>query len=195
MRSVTRPRIVAALAGLLVAIGAVSLSVFVPQQDGGDHGSLAPLPPGPPKMQAVEATIESVSLGELKARSRVVFVGTVVAEGGSEGIGVAGPPESGGELTVHRVRFSVERTLRGEDVRELDVIVPDISELDGFEIGERYLVFSENRAFGDGRVSGQSPTGYYQGSFRAIGDNARNDRTAESLSINELASELRRNPQ
>lgn len=194
MQSVRHPRVIAALAGLLVAIGAVSVAVFVTYGDGGDS-SLARLPPGPPKMQAVEATIEHVSLVELKARSLVVFVGTVVAEGGSEGIGVAGPPESGGELTVHRVRFSVERVLRGEEVQELDVIVPDIAELDVFQAGERYLVFLESRTFGDGRVSGLSPTGYYQGSFRAIGDTARNDRTALSLSIDALASELRRKPQ
>jgi len=175
--------------GLLAVIAVVASALLASVNQ---ERSLGPLPPGPPKNQAVEATIQGVSLDDMKRRSHAVFVGTALAVGGSEGIGVAGPPESGGELTVHRVRFSVERALRGNRVQELDLIVPDISELDTFEIGTRYLIFAENRSFGDGQIAGLSPTGYYQGTFRAIGDAARSDRTGVSLSIEQLASELGR---
>jgi hypothetical protein len=124
----------------------------------------------------------------------VVFVGTVVAEGGSEpaddGVGVEA--EHGLRMTVHRERFSVERTLRGDAAAVLDLTIPDCHGMDVFEVGDRYLVFASPRRFGDLRVAGLAPHGYAQGVFR-MGDDgtARNAVTGWAYSIDDLEADLR----
>jgi len=141
-----------------------------------------PPTPGPDSMQQVVA----FTLDELVAEADVVFVGVAEAVGGSE-------PVVPGGLTAHRVRFLVERPLRGLGEGLVDVTEPDsISLATGYDYapGERYLVFAEPQALDLGADPVLVPLGYMQGVFRVTGeDTAGNDWLGE-VNLNELESRL-----
>jgi hypothetical protein len=155
-------------------------------------GDLPALAPGKSTPQGAGSTsiIAQVTREDLIANSARVFVGTVVAEGGPEFV----DPENQEfeRMTVHRVRFSVERTLRGEETDALDLTIPDGDPtIDVFEVGDRVLVFARPTEFGELRVPGLVPEGYFQGVFPV-----RDDGTARSgdvtFSLDELEEELQR---
>jgi hypothetical protein len=188
-----------AIAAALAAVVTVPALVLM-QSSGSDEprdwsaavGDLPALAPGKPKARGTGSTssMEYVSRDDLIARATRVFVGTVVAEGGPE---FADPQNvEHPRMTVHRVRFSVERTLRGEETDALDLTIPDFDPtLDVFEVGDRLLVFARMTEFGALSVPGLVPEGYFQGVFPA-----RDDGTAGSgdvtFSLDELEEELRR---
>jgi hypothetical protein len=196
----TRARLVAIAAVLAVAVAVPA--VVLAQTLGSDEprdwsaaiGDLPALPPGEPKSQAAgsSALTAHVSREDLLAPATRVFVGTVVAKGGSEFLY---PPHDNLDFrpSVHRVRFSVERTLRGEHAPVLDLLILDGSmEFGDFKIGERVLVFTEIREFGE-RVPALTPHGYWQGVFRVRDDGtARNEATDTTFSLDELEAELQR---
>ena len=154
------------------------------------EAGLDALPPGPPVSSGGHAVIEAMDLDKFKDRATVMFVGRVVEEGGSEPIGVKGPPESGGQETVHRVRFAVDRVVRGEDVKVLDILVPDIPGLDTFELDTDFLVFANQIVFGDGRVSGLAAIGYSQGAFRLTGADTATNEAVGDLTITQVAADF-----
>ena len=197
----SRPRILAIAAVLTAAV--VVPALVLAQTLGSDEprdwsaaiGDLPALAPGEPKSQGASSSslIEGVSRGQLVSDAERVFVGTVVAKGGSEFVDPPRDPDFP-RLTAHRVRFSVERTLRGEDAPVLDLLILDgVMEFGDFEVGDRVLVFAETRELGELRASGLTPMGYWQGVFRARGDGtARNEPTDVTFSLDELEAELQR---
>ncbi|MDQ3824070.1 MAG: hypothetical protein M3321_12605 [Actinomycetota bacterium] len=78
-------------------------------------------------------------------------------------------------MTVHRIRFDVERVFRGARVDTIDVTTLDAEELDAFELGRRYVVFAEPRTFGVETTPRLAPVGYWQGAFAVAGDGNRAD--------------------
>lgn len=193
---------VAAVMAAAVAVPAVVLGVqalgseSTPPDWSAAVGDLPALAPGPPRTQGGSASIAHVSPEELVSRAANVFVGTVVAEGGSEFADPVfeDPDYVRMRMTVHRVRFSVERTLRGEAVPALDLTIPDLGpDIDVFEVGDRLLVFASPVEFGELRVPGLTPMGYFQGVFRMGADGtARNEGSGVTFTIDELESELER---
>lgn len=141
-----------------------------------------PPTPGPDSMQQVVA----FTLDELVAEADVVFVGVVEAVGGSE-------PVAPGGLTAHRVRFLVERPLRGLGEGLVDVTEPDsVSLASGYDYapGERYLVFAEPQAIDLGAEPVLVPLGYMQGVFRVTGEDTAENEWLGELRLSELESRL-----
>jgi len=194
----SRRRIGAVVLAAAVAVPALVLGVQAVGSDAPTDwtaavGDLPALAPGSPRPQGASSTslIAQVSPEDLVSNATHVFVGTVVAEGGSE---YADPVFEDREfrMTIHRVRFSVEQTLRGEEVSALDLTIPDFSlEADVFDVGDRLLVFANPTEFGSLHVPGLVPMGYFQGVFRMRPDGtARNEGGDVTFVIDELESEL-----
>jgi hypothetical protein len=193
----SRPRILAIAAALTAAVVVPALVLTLGSDDAPRDwsaavGDLPALAPGEPSSQGAgtgsTSIIMRVTREDLIANSTRVFVGTVVAEGGSELVDPEG--QDFPRMTVHRVRFSVERTLRGEETDALDVTIPDGDPtIDVFEVGDRLLVFARPTEFGELRVPGLVPEGYFQGVFpvRADGTAGTGD---ETFSLDELEAEL-----
>ncbi len=195
----SRRRIGSILLAAAVAVPAVVLGVQAVGSDAPTDwsaavGDLPALAPGEPRPQAASTTslIVQVSREDLVSEATRVFVGTVVAEGGSEFVDPEYEDPNLIRMTVHRVRFDVERTLRGEDASALDLTIADSSlEADVFEVGDRLLVFANPNRFGELAVPGLAPMGDFQGAFR-VGDDgtARNEGSGVTFDVDELESEL-----
>jgi hypothetical protein len=138
------------------------------------HVRLPALPVGPRTTRFADASLEYVSPAQLVGRATVVFLGTVVAKGGSEAVA----PEreaTGPAVSVHRIRFRADAVFRGPRVDAFDVSVLDAVDLDPFEAGRQYVVFAEPRTFGTEQTSRLAPVGYFQGSFLRGADPTRPD--------------------
>ena len=138
------------------------------------HVALPPLPPGPQKLDVhpgASADLERVSLDDMIKRAPVAFVGTVSAIGGREVLGASPLP-----MEAYRIRFEVERVLRGEPVDTIDITDLALAEETFFpaEVGEKFLVFAEWRELSESRVRRLVGFGYSFGVFRVAGDKASN---------------------
>lgn len=199
-RSRARLVAIAAVLAVAVAVPAVVLEQTLGSDEPRDWsaavGDLPALAPGEPKSQAAASSsslIFHIAKWRLVSDAERIFVGTVVAKGGSEFVEPAHGEPDLPHLTAHRVRFSVERMLRGEDAPVLDLLLLDGMEFGDFEVGERVLVFAETRELGEWRFSGLAPVGNWQGVFRVRDDGtARNEATDTSFSLDELEAELQR---
>jgi hypothetical protein len=200
----SRPRAVAIAVAAAVAVvvpaavlGVQGLGSDAPRDWSAAVGDLPALAPGEPKPSSPAAgtsLMVQVTRAQLVSDAERVFVGTVVAEGGSEFVD---PPFENPDFirgTAHRVRFAVDDTFRGEETDVLDLLIPDgAMEFGDFEVGQHVLVFAETRELGELRVPGLMPLGYWQGVFR-VGDDgtARNEATDLAFSLDELEAELQR---
>lgn len=157
---------------------------------------LAALPPGVPRVLGL-FDMSYPQLDELVATSPAVFVGTVEDVGGPETVGVPVPGEPRiPPQSIHRVRFSVERSLRGQHVPTLDLSTLDGGpEVDPFVVGQRVLVFARFVTFGDRRITRLAPNGYTHGVFRVGGDGMwRNRAGLTTFGLAELERRLARTP-
>jgi hypothetical protein len=158
---------------------------------GGDagllHVELPPLPPGPPRLEATggSAAIERVTLDKMIARASVVFVGTVTDIGGIETLSV---DEEGFALTGHRVRYRIDRLLRGERVDQVDLTNLTLGEaLFPAVVGKRYLVFAELRPLGSPANRRLVPSGYSQGVYGVISEDRASNQANGTVSIDSIA--------
>jgi hypothetical protein len=121
-----------------------------------------------------------------------IFIGTATAVGGSEEISrgsSAIPP-----LSVHRIRFDVERAFRGATSSPIDVTVLDSEGAHyPFTVGQKYLIFAEHTKMA-GRVPALIPSGYWQGVYPVETDTlARNDINGP-VNLIELVEKAKRQP-
>lgn len=185
MKFFSRPGAAAivALALVTTAIAAISVVRSNGSNDSvratADKTALPPLPPGPPRKTTAEATLERVTMSDMIARAPMVFLGRVVAIGGSEVVSAASAAE-GPALTVHRTRFEVLRAMRGDVPSVVDISEFDALGATPFEIGSSYVVFAESRTLGSSKTSAIVPFGYAQGVYRqTAADLVRNDINGE----------------
>jgi hypothetical protein len=180
-----RLRLVAPIGVALLLVG-VGAFVGVRQWEGSDsrpaardsalrHVELPPLPPGPTRLEGAgsSAAIMRVSLQDMIADADVVLVGTVTAIGGREEIS---RDEEGFVLTANRVRYRIQRVLRGDPVDQIDLTNLTLGEA-AFPaaVGTEYLVFAEWRRLGGTPQPRLVPSGYYQGVYEVTArDEARN---------------------
>jgi hypothetical protein len=177
------PRPLALLAVVALAI-AVSLAVFAYDRSDGvrSEGGLARVTAGP--MRSIPFRI---SLDEMIAKSDLIFVGTVTTIEGPEELSPANPPDYPDPILAYRVTFEVERLLRGDVEREIEVTNtmgrgPAFSA----EVGEEYLVFAAHDEVGYEHVPRLVAVGIDQGVFRVTGPNtAENSRTV-TLQLDEV---------
>jgi hypothetical protein len=194
MKGYLRP----AIAGIaiLAFAGAIS-AVSVLRSDGSGatarsdtQQALPPLPPGPPRKTTAEATSERVTMDDMISRAPMVFLGRVSAIGGSEVVSPTSA-EEGPALTVHRTRFEVLRSLRGDLPAVIDISEFDVLGAAAFEIGGTYVVFAESRSLGSSKTAAVVPFGYAQGVYRqTAADLVRNDING-SIGITRLVERLK----
>ena len=126
-------------------------------------------------------SIARVTLPQMERASTVAFVGEL-ATGRSVRLG---------GFQGQRYRFRVKRFLRGGPAKTVHlstVGIPGISL--GLEPGKRYLVFAEPRRFGTEREERLTPTGYYQGVYRMLGDSRATNETNGEVELERLRSRL-----
>jgi hypothetical protein len=187
-RSRARRRRLRLVAPIGIAIMLIGVGVFVGVREwdgaGGRpsardatlrHVELPPLPAGPQRLEGAggSAAIERVTLQDMIATANVVFVGTVTAIGGREELS---RDEEGFALTANRVRYGIDRILRGDPVDQLDLTNLTFDEA-AFPaaVGKHYLVFAEWRRLGGAASPRLVPSGYYQGVYEVTSqDEARN---------------------
>lgn len=189
------PRLAAAAAAtLLAAAGATVGVIYGAGGDGNStvalrHVELPALPSGPSRLSGGGGTavVEHVSLDEMIERADVVFVGRVSEIGGIETV------DSGSPLPfpTHRVRYQVERVLRGKKVDQIDLTDPVISEA-AFpaEVDKRYLVFAEWRELGEARIRRLVPSGYWQGVYEVGSDGRASNAANGAVSIDAIAARV-----
>ncbi len=151
------------------------------------HVELPALPPGPRRLEGTggSAAIERVSLDDMTARANVVFVGTVTAIGGVETLSV---DEEGFALTGHRVRYRIERLLRGDPVDQIDLTNLTIGEaVFPAVVGTRYLIFGEWRPLGSPANRRLVPSGYSQGVYEVTSADQASNSANGTLSIDSIA--------
>jgi hypothetical protein len=144
--------------------------------------TLPALPPGgPDALPAGESMgmVVAISFDEAIAQADAIFVGTVSAIGGRETVD---------DLAVRRVRYSVERVLRGSAVEAIDLTAIDsFSNSFAAEVGTRYLVLAEETALGQGGAVALVPVGAAQGVYELVGETATSPLTGESVRIDDVA--------
>ncbi|MFN8221961.1 MAG: hypothetical protein U0R50_01785 [Gaiellales bacterium] len=188
------------IAGLSV-VALCAVAVMPELSDSGDSSSnavhataaLTPLPAGPPKGSDAHATVGRATLDDMISSAPIVFIGRALDVGGSEVVSPAGATESV-PLTVHRTRFEIIRTLRGDVPLVLDITQFDVEESFPFEIGKPYVIFAEPRELGSKGVSALVPYGYYQGIYVQQNDNTVSNDLNGSIEITKLEARLKTQP-
>jgi hypothetical protein len=166
-----------------LAAAAVLAGAFLLLRDGGDGGLPLPaLPAGGPQALAPQPSLGmviAVSLDEAIAQADLVFVGSVTAIGGEETLD--GVP-------VQRVRYGVERMLRGTAADEVDLTAA-ISLETSFpaEVGQRYLVLAEETPLGQEGALVLVPVGAAQGVYDVADGTATSALTGESVSLDDVS--------
>lgn len=177
------------------ALVVVVVAIFAVQSFGSGGSSSYLLPSGPTQVPCASgAVLGHASPEDLVEHSELVFVGTVISESDPELIGDPVADPAGQGATVHKVRFAVERTLRGEHASKRDLLYPSFAgdTCDFFETGDRLLVFARPVIFGHNQIKGITPRGYYQGVFRMESEAvARNEFSGVRMSIAGLEDALR----
>lgn len=157
----------------------------------GEAEGLRPLAEGMPRIDDGHALVGTVTPEQLLESSPLIFVGVPIARGASEVVSEADPSEPIAALTAHRVRFAVEKVLRGKPAEAIDLSLLDVDpDYDRFVLGDRYLIFAQTTELGSSRTPAVIPNGYYQGSFefkdQRIAENSRKD----AFDVTELAKKL-----
>lgn len=156
------------------------------------HVELSPLPAGPQSIDgaagATEAAVEHVSLEEMIARANVVFVGVVADIGGTE---ILSRDEVGFAMEANRVRYRIERILRGDPVDQIDITNLTLGET-AFPaaVGKRYLMFAEWRPLGSQRIRRLVPSGYVQGVYEVVAPDRAINATNGTVSIDAVADQV-----
>ncbi len=197
-----RPFLPAAVAAALLVGAVVVLSVQLLDEDGDRdrgvagsettlrHVALPPLPPGPQRLEGASGTaaVEYVSLEEMIARANLVFVGTVAEIGGTE---ILSRDEEGFALEANRVRYRIDRVLRGDAVDQIDITNLALGEATfPAGVGERYLIFAEWRPLGSPDNRRLVPAGYAQGVYEVVGPDRATNVRKETVSIDAVAGQV-----
>jgi hypothetical protein len=188
------PRKLVVLA-LVVLAGAAALAAPTQLRHEGEPASragLPTLPPGEPKLLRMTGIAERVDFEKLVARAEIVFIGTVADIGGSEVVTPAGAPGEPFLLTRHRVRFAVEKTMRGGETESIGISLLDIPETNvDFEVGKSYLVLARRTELGTSRVPAIVPDGYAQGVYTVVAGTLATNPINGSVTLDELEERLR----
>lgn len=194
-RAVTSPRragfrarwlLVPAAAALAAVLAGTALVLRDGPPSAPEAGTTLPaLPPGGPDALPPGDSlgmVVAISFDEAIAQADTVFVGTVSAIGGQEQVE---------GLAVRRVRYSVERMLRGGPAAEIDLTAIDsFSNSFAAEVGTTYLVLAEETVLGQGGSVALVPVGAAQGVYEVVAGTATSPLTGESVSIDDVAGRV-----